>query len=88
MKTISVIGCRKGQAGMVRALCGDDVKLKFVDADRLASGIPRSDEGFVCCKFVRHSWSNLAYKSFPRSRVHLHHGGITELARKIRGLQK
>jgi hypothetical protein len=81
---IAIVGLRYGQDGHVARACGGLADLKFVDASRSETSFPQSDVVILMTKFIQHRWTETAYRTFPRERVHLHHGGITKLVRRIK----
>ncbi len=85
-RRIAVVGLRKAQAGIVRRKCEAVARIDCVDADRADVRLPHCDEVILMTRFITHRWSESAYRSFPRDRVHLHGGGMTLLVRKIAAL--
>ena len=85
-RRIAVVGLRKAQAGIVRRKCEAVARIDCVDADRADVRLPRCDEVILMTRFIDHRWSDSAYRSFPRDRVHLHSGGISLLVSKIAAL--
>ena|ERR1700677_390460 len=61
-------------------------KLRFVDADKAERSYPDADAVILLTRFIRHRWTEVAYRVFPRGRVHLHRGGISNLVRRIQGI--
>ena len=82
-KRISVVGLRKAQAGTVRRKCEVIARIDCVDADRSDVRLPQCDDVILMTRFIDHRWTQSAYRSFPRDRVHLHGGGISQLFQKI-----
>ena len=82
-RRIAVVGLRKAQAGIVKGKCEGVARIDCVDADRADVRLPRCDAVILMTRFISHGWSDSAYRSFPRDRVHLHRGGISLLVRKI-----
>ena len=82
-RRIAVVGLRKAQAGIVRRRCEGVVRIDCVDADRAKVRWPQCDDVILMTRFINHRWSESAYRSFPRERVHLHGGGMSLLVRKI-----
>jgi hypothetical protein len=85
-RRIAVVGLRKAQAGIVRRKCEAVARIDCVDADHADVRLPQCDEIILMTRFITHRWSESAYRSFPRNRVHLHHGGMSLLVRKIAAL--
>ena len=83
---IAIVGLQKAQAGIVRRKCEAVARIDCVDADRADVRLPQCDEVILMTRFVDHRWSDSAYRSFPRDRVHLHRGGISLLVQKIAAL--
>jgi len=81
---ITIVGLRYGQTRHVAKACEGVADLKFVDADRAETSFPESDAVILMTKFIHHIWTQAAYQVFPRERVHLHHGGIKKLVRRIK----
>ena len=81
---ITVVGLRFGQEAHVTRQCGKDVNLRFVHPDQAQPRLPASDAVFLLTKFIGHYWTEAAYRAFPRNQVHLHHGGISDLVKKIK----
>jgi hypothetical protein len=84
--TVTVIGLRFGQPAQVEARCRHAADLKFVNADQSKVVVPATDHVFLLTRFIQHRWYSAALKHLPRRRVHLHGGGLTSLARRIRAL--
>jgi hypothetical protein len=85
-RRIAVVGLRKAQAGIVRRKCEAVARIDCVDADRADVRLPQCDDVILMTRFIHHRWSESAYRSFPRDRVHLHGGGMSLLVRKIAAL--
>ncbi len=85
-RRIAVVGLRKARAGIVRRKCEAVARIDCVDADRADVRLPQCDDVILMIRFIHHRWSESAYRSFPRHRVHLHGGGMTLLVRKITAL--
>jgi hypothetical protein len=83
---VTVVGLRFGQEAHVTRRCGREVDLRFVPADQAQPRLPASDAVFLLTKFIGHNWTEAAYRAFPRNQVHLHHGGISDLIKKIKKL--
>src|SRR5690242_5754186 len=83
---VTVVGLRSGQGRHLEEKCAGTVKLKFIEASRSETRFPGCDAVFLMTKFIEHRWTQSAYQTFPRERVHLHHGGISGLVKKIRSL--
>ena len=82
-RRIAVVGLRKAQADVVRRKCEAVARIDWVDVDRADMRLPQCDEVVLMTRFVNHGWSESAYRSFPRDRVHLHHGGMSLLVQRI-----
>ena len=85
-RRIAVVGLRKAQAGIVRRRCEAIARIDCVDADRADVRLPQCNEIILMTRFIDHRWTESAYRSLPRDRVHLHGGGMSLLARKIAAL--
>ena len=85
-RRIAVVGLRKAQAGIVRRKCEAVACIDCVDADRSKVRLPQCDDVIVMTRFTDHRWTESAFNSFPRDRVHLHRGGMSLLVRKIAAL--
>ena len=85
-RRIAVVGLRKAQAGIVRRKCEGIARIDCVDADRSEVQLPHCDDVILMTRFIDHRWSDSAYRSFPRNRVHLHGGGMSLLYRRIAAL--
>jgi hypothetical protein len=83
---VTVVGLRFGQEAHITRRCGRDVNLRFVPADQAQPRLPACDAVFLLTKFIKHYWTEAAYRTFPRDQVHLHHGGISDLVKKIKVL--
>jgi hypothetical protein len=81
---IAVVGLRYGQRHHVERACEGIADLTFVDADRAEATFPDCEAVILLTSFLRHRWTEAAYRVFPRERVHLHPGGIKKLVRRIR----
>jgi hypothetical protein len=83
---VTVVGLRFGQEAHVTRRCGREVNLRFVRADQAQPRLPACDAVFLLTKFIKHYWTEAAYRTFPRDQVHLHHGGLSDLVKKIKML--
>jgi hypothetical protein len=81
---IAIVGLRFGQTHHVAKACEDVADLKFVAANTAEISFPDADAVILMTRFIQHRWTEVAYRDFPRERVHLHHGGISKLVRLIR----
>lgn len=84
--TIAVVGLRRAQFAELVARCGGAANLKFVNADQSETVFPQADAAFLLTRFVEHRWMDASLRTFPRSRVLLHGGGVTSLAGRILSL--
>lgn len=85
-RRIAVVGLRKAQAGIVRRKCEAVARIDCVDPDRSEVRFPQCDDIIVMIRFTDHRWTESAYRSLPRDRVHLHGGGMSVLFKKIEAL--
>ena len=81
---IAIVGLRYGQAHHVERACGGLADLTFVEATTAEISFPASEAVILMTKFIRHRWTEVAFQTFPRERVHLHEGGISKLVRRIK----
>ena len=81
---IAIVGLRFGQMHHVAKECQGVADLKFVAANTAEISFPDADAVILMTRFIQHRWTEVAYRVFPRDRVHLHPGGITKLVRKIK----
>ncbi len=85
-KTIVIAGALPGQAHDLQRACKDlAVRLRFVERKDRAR-IPTGDHIVLLIKFLPHVWTNLAFKTFPRSRVHYHMGSAASAEQTIRDI--
>ena len=82
-RRIAIVGLKKANADVVRRKCEAVARIDWVDVDRADMRLPQCDEVVLMTRFVNHGWSDSAYRSFPRHRVHLHHGGMSLLIQRI-----
>jgi hypothetical protein len=85
-RRIAVVGLRKAQAGIIRRRCGAVARIDCVNADRSSVRLPQCDDVIVMTRFTDHRWTESAFNSFPRDRVHLHSGGMSRLLQMIGAL--
>jgi hypothetical protein len=81
---IAIVGLRYGQQHHVARQCKELANISFVDADKAEISFPEADAVILLTKFIQHRWTEGAYRVFPRERVHLHSGGISNLVRRIK----
>ena len=81
---ITIVGLRFGQQHHVERECRGVADLKFVDANTAEIAFPDADAVILMTRFIQHRWTEVAYRMFPRERVHLHPGGISKLVRRIK----
>jgi hypothetical protein len=86
MKKIVVVGLLPGQAKKVESGC-PEASLTFVQADK-KNRLPPGEHVVLVTKFIRHGWTESAYKKFDRENIHFHDGGISGLIVKIKGICK
>lgn len=81
---ITIVGLRFGQQHHVAKECQGLADLKFIDANTAEISFPSSDAVILMTRFIQHRWAQVAFRDFPRERVHLHPGGISKLVRRIK----
>jgi len=83
---IAILGPMDRQAGVIASRCSRQARLKFVNRNRGDRSFPGCDHLILWTRFITHDWTEVAYRQFPRDRVHLHHGGLSGLVEKINEL--
>lgn len=81
---IAIVGLRYGQEHHVAKACRGLAELTFIAANTAEILFPDADAVILMTKFLQHRWTEVAYRDFPRERVHLHPGGISKLVRRIK----
>lgn len=59
-----------------------DLTFRMVDKEG-RSFIPEADHVFVLTRFVGHRWTDYAFRTFPRDRIHLVPGSLSGLRTRI-----
>lgn len=81
---IAIVGLRFGQTHHVAKECEGVADLRFVAANTAEISFPDADAVILMTRFIQHRWTQVAFRDFPRDRVHLHPGGISKLVRLIK----
>jgi hypothetical protein len=84
LPTIVVVGCLPAQARKVAQECRGLARLRFVEVTAKRFKLPPADELVLWIRFLGHNYTEEAFNRWPRSRVHLHKGGLKQLVNVVR----
>ncbi len=87
LPVITVIGLLNRQAEELRQRCKKiKADLRFIQTDRSPYIPSNTDEVLLFTKWLPHEWQSTAFAELPRSKVHLHPGGISEAVNLLQRL--